>query len=104
MTVFSANIRPFVVNPATIVLFREVFALVIHVDVPVTVLYEYRDIFMAQIPSYIVKVFLVFRCFNRQRKVPAAQPGTFKTLNLFCHSSKLLYSNNNKLSAQNATL
>jgi hypothetical protein len=61
------------------------FALVLDIDVPVPVLNEDGYVLMAQIPSDIIVVFLVFRRLYRQREISAAEPGTFITLVLFGH-------------------
>jgi len=89
MTVSSANSWPDIINFAAIVFFRKMFALVLNVYIPIAVLYEHCDIFMAQIPSYIIVIGLIFRRFNRQCKIPAAQPRTLITLTLFGHYNRL---------------
>ena len=68
--------------------------LVLYVEVPIAVLNEDRDVIVAQIPPYVVVVFLVFRRLDRQRKIPAAQSGTFITLSLLSHYYKFPYVRN----------
>ena len=67
------------------VFFGKISAVVFYIDIPVAVFYENSNIFVAQIPSYIVVIPLVLGGFNRQGKIPAAQPRTLVTQNLFSH-------------------
>jgi hypothetical protein len=46
-----------------------------HIEIPVTLLNKDFSLFMAEKPSYIVIVFPCLGRINRQRKIPAAQPG-----------------------------
>jgi hypothetical protein len=52
-----------------------------HVEVPITILDKHLGLFMAEKPPDIVKIFPRLGRINRQRKIPAAQPGALMTQN-----------------------
>jgi hypothetical protein len=64
-------------------------AFILYVDIPVAVLYEYRYIFMAQKPPYVIVIPLIFRRINRKGKIPTAQSHALITLTFFRHHNKL---------------
>jgi hypothetical protein len=64
------------------------FAPVVNVYIPVAILNKNRRILMTQIPSYIVVIILIFRRFNRQRKILTAQSGTFLALIFLAHTQQ----------------
>ena len=83
MTIAPANSRPFIVNLTATILFREILAPVLYIDIPVAVFHENRNIFMAKIPPDIVVILFIFRRLYRQRKIPTAKPRAIPTLLVF---------------------
>jgi len=63
--VLTTDMRAKFIILTSIILFGKIFTFVFDIQVPVSVLYKNGNIFMAQIPTDIVKIVPVFRCFDR---------------------------------------
>jgi len=88
LLVAATNAGSVVVDLAAVV-GCEVLAAVGDVDVPITILNEYADALVGQVPADIVKITPGIRCFDGQGYISATQAGAFFT-KIFAQNQTIL--------------
>ena len=75
-TAFPADFRSFVVDLALVIFFRQMPALIFHVQIPMAIFDEHIDVFVCKVLPDTIIIIPIFKSFNRECKIPAAKPFT----------------------------